>query len=178
VLKHLQGAYSMLFLFPNESKPPRSLGHPAARARQDAGRPLVRGERDVRVRRDRRRVRPRDRARRDRPHRRVRRSQPLLRRPAPEKAHCVFEHVYFANPASKIFGQNVHLAREQMGRQLAREAPVAGRLRHADARQRPLAALGFAKESGIAFEEGIVPNRFVGRTFILPARPRATAPWR
>ena len=41
--------------------------------------------------------------------------------PAHEQAHCVFEHVYFANPASRIFGQNVHLVREAMGRELARQ---------------------------------------------------------
>jgi amidophosphoribosyltransferase len=100
--------------------------------------------------------------------------------PARERAHCVFEHVYFANPASKVFGQTVHKAREAMGRQLAREAPVRGGAEFV----MPMpdsgrsAALGFAKESGIEFEEGIVPNRFVGRTFILPGqaqRDRAVA---
>ena len=45
--------------------------------------------------------------------------------PAGPSAHCVFEHVYFSNPASKVFGQTVHTVREQMGRQLAREAPAA-----------------------------------------------------
>ena len=58
--------------------------------------------------------------------------------PAPELAHCCFEHVYFANPASKIFGQNVHLVREAMGR--ATGAGIAGAeadLCHADARLGP-----------------------------------------
>ena len=92
--------------------------------------------------------------------------------PAAESAaRCAFELVYFANPASELWGTNVHLARERMGRQLAREAPAAG----ADCVM-PMpdsgrsAALGFAKESGLAFEEAIVPNRFVGRTFILPSQ--------
>ncbi|HLL89952.1 MAG TPA: amidophosphoribosyltransferase, partial [Tepidisphaeraceae bacterium] len=98
--------------------------------------------------------------------------------PAQEPAHCVFEHVYFANPASKIFGQNVHLAREQMGRALAREAPVSADFVMPMPDSGRSAALGFAKESNIPFEEGIVPNRFVGRTFILPGqaqRDRAVA---
>jgi amidophosphoribosyltransferase len=98
--------------------------------------------------------------------------------PAAERAQCVFEHVYFANPASRIFGQNVHLAREAMGRQLAREAPVEADFVMPMPDSGRSAALGFAKESGIPFEEGIVPNRFVGRTFILPGqaqRDRAVA---
>ncbi|MBC8106547.1 MAG: amidophosphoribosyltransferase [Anaerolineae bacterium] len=90
--------------------------------------------------------------------------------PAEQGARCVFEHVYFANPASKIFGQNVHLAREAMGRQLARESGVAADCVIPMPDSGRSAALGYAKESGITFEEGIVPNRFVGRTFILPSQ--------
>jgi amidophosphoribosyltransferase len=91
---------------------------------------------------------------------------------------CVFEHVYFANPASKIFGQTVHTVREKMGRQLAREAPVKADYVMPMPDSGRSAALGFAKESGTQFEEGIVPNRFIGRTFILPnqlQRDRAVA---
>ncbi|HMO24860.1 MAG TPA: phosphoribosyltransferase family protein, partial [Tepidisphaeraceae bacterium] len=94
--------------------------------------------------------------------------------PADPGAMCIFEHVYFANPASVLFGKNVHLTREAMGRQLARESMTFnGRPLVADC-VIPMpdsgrsAALGFAKESGLEFDEGIVPNRFVGRTFILP----------
>jgi amidophosphoribosyltransferase len=89
-------------------------------------------------------------------------------KPADARAHCVFEHVYFANPSSKIFGQTTHLVREQMGRQLAREAPCEADFVLPMPDSGRSAALGFAKQSGIPFEEGIVPNRFVGRTFILP----------
>jgi amidophosphoribosyltransferase len=90
--------------------------------------------------------------------------------PAAERAHCCFEHVYFSNPASRIFGQNVHLVREALGRQLAREAPVKADYVMPMPDSGRSAALGFHKESGIQFEEGIVPNRFVGRTFILPGQ--------
>jgi amidophosphoribosyltransferase len=88
----------------------------------------------------------------------------------------VFEHVYFANPASNVFGQNVHLAREEMGRMLARESHVDADCVIPMPDSGRSAALGYAKESRLTFEEGIVPNRFVGRTFILPdqaARDRA-----
>lgn len=98
--------------------------------------------------------------------------------PAQQRVHCVFEHVYFANPSSKVYGQNVHLARKEMGRQLAREASVEADYVMPMPDSGRSAALGYAEESGVAFEEGIVPNRFVGRTFILPnqkARDRAVA---
>jgi len=98
--------------------------------------------------------------------------------PAALPARCVFEHVYFANPASKVFGETVHLVRERLGRALAREAPVAADFVMPMPDSGRSAALGFAKESGIELEEGVVPNRFVGRTFILPnqlQRDRAVA---
>ena len=77
-----------------------------------------------------------------------------------------------------MFGQTVHPVRVKMGRQLAREAGVAADYVMPMPDSGRSAALGFAKESGIPFEEGIVPNRFVGRTFILPnqgQRDRAVA---
>src|SRR5207244_5494224 len=95
-----------------------------------------------------------------------------------EMAQWGFEHVYVANPASKVFGQTVHIVRETLGRQLAREAPVQADFVLPMPDSGRSAALGFAKESKIPFEEGIVPNRFVGRTFILPQqgqRDRAVA---
>jgi amidophosphoribosyltransferase len=88
--------------------------------------------------------------------------------PATDKAHCVFEHVYFANPASKVFGQTVHVAREALGRQLARESGVPADYVMPMPDSGRSAAHGYSRESGIPLEEGIVPNRFVGRTFILP----------
>lgn len=94
----------------------------------------------------------------------------------PAGARCVFEHVYFANPASRVFGNNVQRVREEMGRQLARESKVDADCVIPMPDSGRTAALGFSKESGIPFVEAIVPNRFVGRTFILPdqaARDRA-----
>ncbi len=83
-------------------------------------------------------------------------------------ALCVFEHVYFARPDSHVGGVAVHAARVRMGRRLAREAPVAADLVMAIPDSGTPAAIGFARESGIPFEEGLIKNRYVGRTFIQP----------
>jgi amidophosphoribosyltransferase len=85
-------------------------------------------------------------------------------------AHCVFEHVYFANPASTVFGQNVQATRERMGEALAREAPVQADYVVPMPDSGRSAALGYARASGIAYREAIVPNRYVGRTFIKPTQ--------
>ncbi len=91
---------------------------------------------------------------------------------APRPAYCVFEHVYFANPASVVFGQNVQATRERLGEALAGEAPPpagcdcvvpmpdSGRS----------CALGYSRASAVAYREAIVPNRYVGRTFIKPTQ--------
>jgi amidophosphoribosyltransferase len=90
--------------------------------------------------------------------------------PAARLAHCVFEHVYFANPASQIFGQNVQAARERMGERLAKEAPVEVDCIMPMPDSGRSAATGYARASGIPYREGIVPNRYVGRTFIKPTQ--------
>lgn len=87
---------------------------------------------------------------------------------APRPAHCAFEHVYFANPASLVFGQNVQMTRERMGEVLAREAPIAADAVVPMPDSGRSAALGFARASGLTYSEAIVPNRYVGRTFIKP----------
>jgi amidophosphoribosyltransferase len=89
--------------------------------------------------------------------------------PAARRAMCVFEHVYFANPASTVFGQNVLAAREAMGAQLAREAPVEADFVMPMPDSGRSAANGYARASGLPYREGIVPNRYVGRTFIKPS---------
>jgi amidophosphoribosyltransferase len=88
--------------------------------------------------------------------------------PAPRLARCAFEHVYFANPASVVFGQNVQITRERLGEVLAREAPAAADYVVPMPDSGRTAALGFARVSAIPYREAIVPNRYVGRTFIKP----------
>ncbi len=179
VLKHLQGAYSLLFLFPDRIEACRDPWgiRPLVIGRTHEGHYCVASETcafDAIEAELVREVEPGEIVRID--------DRGLSSRrfdvPAAEKAMCVFEHVYFANPASRIFGQNVYLTREKMGRQLAREAPVEADYIMPMPDSGRSAAMGYAKESGIEFEEGIVPNRFVGRTFILPGqaqRDRAVA---
>ena len=179
VLRHLQGAFSLLFLFPDRIEACRDPWgiRPLSIGRTRDGQWVVASETcafdaiDAVYERD---VEPGEIVRIDDTGISSRRYVPV----ESELAHCVFEHVYFANPASRVFGQNVHLVREALGRQLAREAPVQADYVMPMPDSGRSAALGFAKESGIPFEEGIVPNRFVGRTFILPTqvqRDRAVA---
>jgi len=96
--------------------------------------------------------------------------------PASPLAQCVFEHVYFASPASRIFGQTVQRIRERLGARLAEEAPVPADLVMAMPDSGRSAATGYAVASDIPYREGIIPNRYVGRTFIKPTDDeRATA---
>lgn len=81
---------------------------------------------------------------------------------------CIFEFVYFARPDSYIFGKNVYMVRKEMGRQLAREHGVDADVVIAVPDSGVPAAMGFAEESGIPFELGLIRNHYVGRTFIEP----------
>lgn len=81
---------------------------------------------------------------------------------------CVFEFVYFSRPDSHIFGKNVYMVRKEMGRQLAREHPVDADVVIAVPDSGVPAAMGYAEESGIRFELGLIRNHYVGRTFIEP----------
>ena len=88
--------------------------------------------------------------------------------PPEPAAHCIFEHVYFARPDSIVFGRTVLQSRILLGRQLAREKPVAADVVVAVPDSGIGAALGYAQESGIPFEWGLIRNHYVGRTFIAP----------
>jgi amidophosphoribosyltransferase len=81
---------------------------------------------------------------------------------------CIFELIYFARPDSDVFGHNVHLIRKAFGRQLAREAPVEADVVIPVPDSGIPAALGYAEESGIPFDTGLIRNHYVGRTFIEP----------
>ena len=90
--------------------------------------------------------------------------------PAARKAHCTFEYIYFARPDSDIDGTNVHLARKQLGRALARACPVEADVVTGVPDSSISAAIGFAEEAGIPYEIALVKNRYVGRTFIQPTQ--------
>ena len=83
-------------------------------------------------------------------------------------AACIFEHVYFARPDSRLGGSEIHASRVRMGQRLAEEAPAVADLVMPIPDSGTPAAIGFAKASGIPYEEGLIKNRYVGRTFIQP----------
>lgn len=85
-----------------------------------------------------------------------------------EPSHCIFEFIYFARPDSMVFGQNVYTIRKAFGKQLARETGVEADVVIAVPDSGVPAALGYAEESGIPFDFGLIRNHYVGRTFIEP----------
>jgi amidophosphoribosyltransferase len=87
--------------------------------------------------------------------------------PAPQSS-CIFEHVYFSRPDSMVFGRPVQTSREELGRQLAREAPAEADIVVPVPDSGVTAAVGYAAESGIPFRFGLIRNHYVGRTFIEP----------
>jgi amidophosphoribosyltransferase len=85
-------------------------------------------------------------------------------------ALCVFEHIYFARPDSRLGGQVLQVARARMGEILAREAPVDADLVIPVPDSGNPAARGFARESGLPQDDGLIKNRYVARTFIQPGQ--------
>ena len=85
-----------------------------------------------------------------------------------EAKYCVFEHIYFARPDSFLFGEHVYAARKEMGRAMAQESPADVDLVVPVPDSGVVSAMGFAEESGIPFEMGLIRNHYVGRTFIEP----------
>ncbi|MEX2373331.1 MAG: amidophosphoribosyltransferase [Dehalococcoidia bacterium] len=87
---------------------------------------------------------------------------------APKQALCLFEFIYFARPDSRIAGEVLHGARMRMGARLAEEHPVEADVVIGVPDSATAAAIGYAQASGIPYAEGLVKNRYVGRTFIQP----------
>src|SRR5713226_6543886 len=88
--------------------------------------------------------------------------------PAVSHAKCIFEYIYFSRPDSKLYGRNVYQVRKELGRQLARESPVEADLITPVPDSGVPAAIGFAEQSGLPLEFGLIRNHYVGRTFIEP----------
>lgn len=174
-LRRLQGAYSLVFLFEDRIEAARDPWgwRPLVLGIMPDGSPVVASETvalDVLGARFEREVEPGEILTLDDQGVHSRRFAPE----ATPTALCIFEHVYFASPSSNIFGQNVQTFREDLGAALWEEDPI---LRHAPADYvMPMpdsgrsAANGYARASGIPYREGIVPNRYVGRTFIKPTQ--------
>jgi len=88
----------------------------------------------------------------------------------PTPKHCIFEYVYFARPDSSVFGQSVYETRKNMGKELAHIEPIEADLVVPVPDGGVPAAIGYAQESGIPYEMGIMRNHYIGRTFIEPTQ--------
>ncbi|UCF79015.1 MAG: amidophosphoribosyltransferase [Candidatus Eiseniibacteriota bacterium] len=86
------------------------------------------------------------------------------------RAHCIFEFIYFSRPDSVVFGESVDRVRRNLGKALATEAPADADMVISVPDSSNSAALGFAEESGLPYELGLIRNHYVGRTFIDPAQ--------
>lgn len=167
-LKRLEGAYSLLFLRPGEIHAVRDPHgfRPLSLAKHDSGW-IVASETcafslfDATYVRD---IEPGE-------HLIIREGGLESRRFKEPKrlARCLFEHVYFARPDSRLFGQNVHLARVRMGEALAEQHPAEADLVIAVPESGNSAALGYSRVSGIPLERGFIKNHYIGRTFIKPS---------
>jgi amidophosphoribosyltransferase len=94
----------------------------------------------------------------------------IARTPAARHALCVFEHVYLASVASELEGKSVYATRERMGEILAGEHPAQADVVIPVPDSAIPAAVGYARVSGIPFREGLIKNRYIGRTFIQPTQ--------
>jgi len=88
--------------------------------------------------------------------------------PKPELARCIFEHIYFSRPDSFWDGQSVHHVRQNLGRELAKECLTQGDVVIPVPDSSIPAAIGYAAQSGIPYNDGFIKNRYIGRTFIQP----------
>ena len=84
--------------------------------------------------------------------------------------HCVFEFIYFSRPDSSVFGSSVYQVRKQLGKKLAEESPVDADFVMPVPDSGNVAAMGLAEEAGIKFEQAMVRNHYIGRTFIQPTQ--------
>jgi len=87
-----------------------------------------------------------------------------------KKSLCIFEFIYFARPDSFLYGRSLYHARKHMGMRLAEEAPIEADLVVPVPDSGNSAAIGYAEASGIPYGEGLIKNRYIGRTFIQPSQ--------
>ena len=85
-------------------------------------------------------------------------------------AHCIFEFIYFSRPDSDVYTKNVYLTRKRLGVQLAKEAPAKADFVMPIPDSGNYATVGYAEESGLPFEIGMIRNHYIGRTFIQPSQ--------
>lgn len=170
VLNHLQGAYSLLFLFPDRIEAARDpYGvHPLSLGQTENGSFVVASETcafDATGAEFIREVEPGEIVTLDK---NGLGSRYFVKPGTITPGHCIFEHIYFAKQTSFFFGENVHEFRKKLGRQLAKEHPVEADVVIPVPDSGTSAAVGYAEQSGIPFDMGLVRSHYVGRTFIVP----------
>jgi len=170
VLNHLQGAYSLLFLFSDRieaARDPYGI-RPLCIGQTEQGAYVVASETcafEAVGARFVREVEPGEIVRLDKDGLT---SRFFVTPGTITPAHCIFEHVYFAKQTSTIFDENVHGFRKKLGRQLAVEHPVDADVVIPVPDSGTSSAIGYAEQSKIPFDMGIVRSHYVGRTFISP----------
>ena len=173
VLHHLQGAYCLLFLYPDRIEAVRDpYGiRPLCLGKLESGAFVVASETcalDIVDAEFVREVDPGEIVTLDKDGVSSRYFDPPG---ATKPAHCTFEQVYFSDPSSTIFGENVHVVRAEMGRQLAREAPADGDVVIPVPNCARCAAGGYSEQSGIPYDRGFTVSHYAGRSFIEPDQP-------
>lgn len=172
VLGHLQGAFSLLFLFPDRIEAARDaygirplcIGKTKAGAYCFASETCALDTIDAEYIRD---VQPGEIVTLDK---NGLRSRFFVKPQTVTPAHCIFEHIYFAKQSSYIFGENVHEVRRKCGEQIAREHPVDADVVIPVPDSGTSAAIGYSDQSKIRFDMGFVRSHYVGRTFIAPGQ--------
>ncbi|HBG28508.1 MAG: amidophosphoribosyltransferase [Planctomycetes bacterium GWF2_41_51] len=172
VLNHLQGSYSLLFLFPDRIEAardpygirPLSIGRTKAGAYCFASETCAFDTIEAEYIRE---VQPGEIVTLDKNglH-----SRWFVKPGSITPAHCIFEHIYFAKQSSYIFGENVHQVRRKCGAQLAKEHAVDADVVIPVPDSGTSAAIGYSRESKIPFDMGFVRSHYVGRTFISPGQ--------
>jgi amidophosphoribosyltransferase len=172
VLNHLQGAYSLLFLFADRieaARDPYGI-RPLCIGQTEEGCYVIASETcafDAIGAKFVREVEPGEIIRLDKEglHSRF-----FVKPGTVTPAHCIFEHIYFAKQNSYIFGENVHEFRKKLGRQLAIEHPADADVVIPVPDSGTSAAIGYAEQSKIPFDMGMVRSHYIGRTFISPGQ--------
>jgi amidophosphoribosyltransferase len=170
VLNHLQGAYSLLFLFTDRieaARDPYGI-RPLCIGQTEKGAYVIASETcalDATGAKFIREVEPGEIISIDK---NGLSSRFFVKRGSIETAHCLFEHIYFAKQNSVIFSQNVHEFRKRLGRRLAIEHPVEADVVIPVPDSGTSAAVGYSEQSGIPFDMGFVRSHYIGRTFISP----------
>ncbi len=172
VLNHLQGSYSLLFLFPDRIEAARDpygirplcIGRTAEGAYCVASETCAFDTIQAEYIRD---VEPGEIVTLDLGGLR---SRFFVKPGTITPAHCIFEHVYFAKQSSTIFSENVHNFRVRCGEQLAKEYPVEADVVIPVPDSGTSAAIGYARQSGIPFDMGFVRSHYIGRTFLSPTQ--------